>query len=280
MSSGSLQAAVRAVAERDARPRWSICLRGPQGAVRASHDPAETLSTASVGKLLLLIEVARRCAASPEYGDETLGRNGIEPVADSGLLQHLSVERLSVKDLAVLVASVSDNLATNILLEAVGLAEVDEAGRRLGLRATKLLDRVRDDRRPEHAPTLSRGDSQELSRLMAEVAGGTLIGVDVSAQLRDWLSLGVDLSLVASAFGLDPLAHPAGRAVSLLNKTGTDRGIRADVGTVSGPGGRLAYAVIANWEADDPEGDDGDVLDVVLDGMRQLGLAIRREIVE
>jgi beta-lactamase class A len=232
------------------------------------------MSTASVGKLLLLVDVARRCEDSAAFDEKLLGRNGIEPVGDSGVLQHLSVERLSISDLAVLVASVSDNLATNVLLREVGLSSVDDLGRRLGLRATALLDRVRDERRPEDAPTLSYGSSEELSQLMVGLAGGTLVSGGVSARLREWLSTGVDLSLVASAFGLDPLAHgPADGDVTVLNKTGTDHGIRADVGAVIGPTGRLAYSVVANWD----EAGRGP-LDLVIEGMREVGAALRRQV--
>ncbi|RLV52388.1 serine hydrolase, partial [Aeromicrobium phragmitis] len=76
-----------------------------------------------------------------------------------------------------------------------------------------------------------------------------------------------DLSMVASAFGLDPLAHrEADRSVRLANKTGTDAGVRADVGVVGGPDAAIAYAVLAQW---DPDG--GDRRDDVLSAMAAIG---------
>jgi beta-lactamase class A len=273
MTSDDVQSAVSAVAGMDARLRWSICVRDPSGTVVASHDAAHQMSTASVGKLLLLIEVARRCEGSPAFGEQTLGRSGIDPVGDSGLLQYLGVERLSVVDLAVLVASVSDNLATNVLLQAVGLAAVDDLARALGLRVTALLDQVRDERRPEHAPALSHGSAEELSRLIVEIGTGKLLSPAVSAQLRHWLSTGVDLSLVGSAFGLDPLAHMATDGdIALFHKTGSDEGVRADIGMTTGAAGALGYAAIANWNHA-----DAGLLEAVLQGMRRLGAALRRE---
>ena len=92
----------------------------------------------------------------------------------------------------------------------------------------------------------------------------------VSSQVLAWLATGVDLSMVGSAFGLDPLAHAVpDRGISLYNKTGTDVGVRADVGLVGTSSTALAYAAIANW----PEGEDR--RDEVHAAMRHLGSGLR-----
>jgi beta-lactamase class A len=70
--------------------------------------------------------------------------------------------------------------------------------------------------------------------------------------------------MVASALGLDPLAHVRpDRGVLLRNKTGTDAGVRADAGLLGG----LAYAVLARF--DDARRDQ------VLEAMRAIGSAMQ-----
>jgi beta-lactamase class A len=92
-----------------------------------------------------------------------------------------------------------------------------------------------------------------------------------------WLGLGVDLSMVAGAFDLDPLAHPAGSGRRLAHKTGTDHGVRADAGTVTWRGRVASYAVLCAWEPtelaepDQRGGRDG----AVLAAMRRLGSSLR-----
>ena len=89
----------------------------------------------------------------------------------------------------------------------------------------------------------------------------------------DWLAAGVDLSMVASAFELDPLSH-AGNAdqdLRVWNKTGTEAGVRADVGIVELEGTNWTYAVICNWD-----GHDARILPEVLRTMREIGLELRR----
>jgi beta-lactamase class A len=89
-----------------------------------------------------------------------------------------------------------------------------------------------------------------------------------------WLATGVDLSMVASAFGLDPLSHgTSGRTFVIRNKTGTDTRIRADVGTVGRNSFRLSYAVIANWDTS-----EAGMVDAALSGMNAIGKILRETI--
>lgn len=250
---------------------WSICLRDGQGRELACSNHAVSMRTASVGKLLLLIEVARQCDVGDLAGTEMLFRDPALVVADSGIWQHLHADRLSVHDLCVLTASVSDNIATNILLKRVGSQRINDLRAALGLRSTALLDYVRQKRGPDDVPTLSTGSASELSSLMSNIARNKLISQQVCEQLRSWLATGVDLSMVAFAFGFDPLAHTeSDRGYFVYNKTGTDTGIRADVGTVSRNSSLLSYAIIANWEASEP-----DPRDAVLATMNAIGKRLR-----
>jgi beta-lactamase class A len=255
--------------------RWGACVReADTGEVLAAHDADAAMRTASVGKLLLLVEVARRCADGSLSPGEPLSRSAVAAVADSGLWQHLRIDRLPVADCAALVGAVSDNLATNVLLHRVGLPSVDRTATELGLSTTRLHDDVRDVRGPDHPPTLSTGTAHELTDLLARLRVGRVHDARASGQVLDWLAPGTDLSMVAAAFGLDPLAHvPPDRGVRLWNKTGTDIGVRADVGVLEGSRRAIAYAVLAEW-------DDGrdDVRDDVLGAMRGVGTDLLRAV--
>lgn len=249
--------------------QWSVCLQDVASReVLAAYEPSRVLSTASIGKLLLLVTLASAYESGDVSPDELLSRS-LE-VADSGLWQHLRVSRLAVDDLAVLVGSVSDNTATNVLLQRVGLSRVRETAAALGLRETGLHDRVRSVRRGFDPPRLSSGSALELAGLCAGLAGGRIVSPAVCATVDRWLSAGADLSMVAGAFGLDPLAHvEVDRGVRLRHKTGTDDGVRGDVGWLVGPSAGLVYAVLANWDAA-----DGELRDEVLASMREIGRAL------
>jgi beta-lactamase class A len=250
---------------------WSILVVDVgSGATLAAQDEGRPLRTASVGKLFLLVEVARRAVTGELDLTERVGWREDELVADSGLWYRLDQRELSVGDLCLLVGAVSDNLATNVLLRVVGLPAVTAGTQALGYRDSALLDRVRDDRGPQHPPTLSVGTAAELADLMARLHRGDVIDRDASRMVRGWLAANTNLSMVASAWDLDPLAHAEpDRGISLVNKTGTISTARADVGVVEGPAATVAYAVLVNWPAAEDRRDD------VLADMRRIGRAIR-----
>lgn len=227
--------------------RWSLAVHAA-GRPVARVDADQVLGTASMGKVFLLAEVARRLANGSLDPDQPVPADGLEPVADSGLWQHFARVPLTVTAAAVLVASVSDNLATNALIDLVGLSSVQDLSVCLGMGQTMLLDRIRDARGPADPRAPSVGCADDLLQFMERVDAGTLVDAAVSRQMRSWLSLGTDLSMVAAAAGLDPLAH----AAEAFNKTGTDEGVRADAGVFNVGQGACAYAVIANWDPGQP----------------------------
>lgn len=272
----AVTAAVELIEHQSNDVRWSIEVLDDTGQRLASLNGDRVCETASIGKLLLLIEAATQIADGRLSTTETLARTSEFAVHDSGLWQHLQIDELSVSDCISLIAASSDNLATNILLTRVGLDAVSGCGRALGLTATSLNDYVRDVRTAAHPASLSVGTARELAKLMWRLRNGEVVSDHISHQVFNWLSLNVDLSMVASALRLDPLAHvEPDRGLSLHNKTGTNDGVRCDVGVMTGPAGTVPFAVLANWERrDDSDQQRDDVMDV----MGRLGEAMRASI--
>lgn len=214
------------------------------GRVLFSVDDHIVLPTAGVGKVLLLLEVAARLNDGSWSRYELLDRTDSDLIGGPGVWQHLQVPSLPLADLAAIVGSSSDNVATNLLLARVGLDAVRQRAESLGITKSALLDRVRERRGPDDAPQLSVGSAAELAWLFARIARGEAVDAATSYRVADWLALGSDLTLVASAFGLDPLSHTrSDHSLTLFNQTGTDAGIRCEVGVLRGPRAGVAYAV-------------------------------------
>jgi beta-lactamase class A len=65
------------------------------------------------------------------------------------------------------------------------------------------------------------------------LARGEILDEEGSERVLGWLSLNSDLSMVASAFGFSPHAHrEPSHGVLLVNRTGTDDGVRSEVGVL------------------------------------------------
>ncbi|MEO8107338.1 MAG: serine hydrolase [Actinomycetes bacterium] len=236
-------------------------------------NPRRVCATASVGKVLLLLAIADAINSERIPPDTRVVRAEAPAVADSGMWQHLRTASLPVTDLCALVGATSDNWATNALIEAIGLESVTAIGRRIGMTQTQLLDIVREDRSPTDPPALSMGSAAELRQLCQMLHTGEAISPAVSKQVRGWLALNTDLSMVAASFGLDPLAHiEPDRGFLLWNKTGTNDGVRGDVGVVGYGSETVSYAVLANWSTVDLR---DSLRDEVLAAMHAIGDLIR-----
>lgn len=252
--------------------QWSVHAVGRRDGVILSENPDLALRSASTAKILVLLAAAAAMDAGALPPAEQLDRRDVDPVADSGIWQHLDTDALPAHDVATLVGAVSDNLATNVLLRRLGgVDRVAEVAAGWGIGDVALHDIVRDERTSAHPPTLSTGSARGYVALLSRIAASDGISPAVTARVLGWLRGGADLSMAASAFGLDPLAHTtADRGIALANKTGTDAGVRADAGVLWAGDDVIVYACLANWGAE-----GADRRDEVLQRMRSIGRELR-----
>jgi beta-lactamase class A len=225
-------------------------------------EPDRQVVSASVFKLPVLVEFCRQVAAGQLRATErirvpaegrTMGPSGLSVLQDE-------VE-LSLRDLAVLMMSVSDNCATDVLLERVGLGRVNDGLRALGFAVTTLAGDCRDllgelieDMGGRDAADLisaatdpaslagvrsldpastNRTTARETTSLLARIWQDTAGPPDACAEARRILGLQLFRDRLRSGFGDD---------VRVSGKTGTLPGIRNEAGVVEYPDGRC-YAV-------------------------------------
>lgn len=220
-----------------------------RGTTVLQGDDFVTLPVAGLGVVPLLIEVAAAFEAGRLDPLEIVDRSEIEPVTVAGIWQHLKAPALPLADLAVLTAATGDALAANALLARVGLPAVRARIEQLGFTRSALLDRFRDVRGPDDAPHVALSSASELAEIFAALVNTTVVSAGASAQVAEWLSLNHDLSLVASATGLDPFSHENDEhGLLFVNKTGRDSGVRVEAGVLAGPRAGVAYALIVCFD--------------------------------
>jgi beta-lactamase class A len=251
--------------------RWSVlAVDVDSGEEIVRIDAERVLDTASVGKIFLLHRLLTEADAGARSLEEKVTRRPVEWMDNSGLWYLLQADTLSLYDAAALVGAVSDNAATNTLCRVIGLPVVQEHTRALGYTHSALDDVVRWPLPPGAPRTLSHANAEELVRFVVRTARAEDLSPASADTLQRWLGAGMDLSMTASAFGLDPLAHYYfDRDIWLWNKTGTISTVRADMGLVMSGERRIAYAVLANWAS------GADARDGVLASMREVGELIR-----
>lgn len=106
----------------------------------------EVFPQASSIKIAVLLEVFKRAEEGTLKLDERIDLTPDKKVAGSGVLYNLGFPSLSlsIKDICVLMIVLSDNTATNLLIDRVGMESVNKRMDALGLPATRLRRRMMD----------------------------------------------------------------------------------------------------------------------------------------
>lgn len=151
------------------------------GLVTSWHEH-EVFASASLIKVPILAEVFRRVEEESLNLDETLIMRSEDQVPGSGILKDLTPNtRFNIRDLATLMITVSDNTATNLLIDFLDVRSVNALTRRLGLLNTVLERRL--ERIPMQRDQVNRTTAYDMTRLMGLIAQGELISADASRRM-------------------------------------------------------------------------------------------------
>jgi beta-lactamase class A len=177
-----------------------------------------------------------------------------ERVAGGGILKQLEVETVSLRDAVELTITLSDNVATNALVERCGADRVNAYLAGLGLAETRILGPV-DFARTTHNLNGGIGVStpREQTTLLTALSRGSILEPGLCEYLLAVLGRQHYQDQIPRWLGWNPYAQYHGRdqVLTVANKTGELDGIRADVGLVRHrERGTVAVAVFTDGSED------------------------------
>ncbi|MCW4051110.1 MAG: class A beta-lactamase-related serine hydrolase [Candidatus Bathyarchaeota archaeon] len=199
----------------------AMSLSKPSDVFEVNAD--EVFPTASVIKIPLLIEFYALSDRGEIDPDTVLVLDETVKVGGSGVLQYLSAgtSSLTLNDYATLMINLSDNTATNILIDIVTMENVNKSLEKLEFAFTRLRRKMQDlTVDPEVDENLST--PRELSRLLELLYNG-----------EGYSKAVCDRSVEVLKFYKDGVIHdvvPAG--VEVANKSGWMGGVQCDTGIV------------------------------------------------
>jgi len=225
--------------------------RGTELGLRAD-ERFPTASVIKVGLVGCLLGLVARGEASL---DEVLELPPAgQRVPGGGILKQLEVDRLSLRDLVELALCLSDNVATNVLLERCGgTGAVNAYLGGLGLTETRMTGPV-DFARITHDLEGGIGIStpREQTRLLTMLARDEILTPDLCGYLRGVLGRQHLLDQAPRWLGWNTYAQYHGRDWPLWagSKSGELDGIRADVAIVRAAAGTAVLAVFTDGGRD------------------------------
>ncbi len=220
----------------------------------------QPMPTASLIKLAVMIETYRQAGEKQVDLTKHVVLRKEDMVPGSGILttQFSPGASFSLRDAVRLMVAFSDNTATNLVLDQIGLPATAKYMEELGCPNTKIHSKVfRRDTSvfPERSKQFGLGSTtaNEMLRLLEQMHQRKLVSPEASDAMKEHL-------LACDDKKKFPRFLPEG--TKLAHKTGSVDAARTDAGIIYSPAGPIALCVLTNENKDTRWTDDnaGDLL--------------------
>jgi beta-lactamase class A len=203
---------------------------------RFTHLHDQTFPTASTIKIAIVYELFKQVEEGSLRLEETMVLDRTKAVGGTGVLADLGTPTLSIRDYATLMVRLSDNTATNVLIDRLGMEKIAKRMQSLGLPGTKLRRHMMD------TAAARRGDENvstpdEIARLLQAIAkmpdAVALLKKSKESRLRRGLPEGIETA----------------------DKPGELDGVRVDAGIVYAKNRPYVLSVITTFLKNEGEGE-------------------------
>jgi D-alanyl-D-alanine carboxypeptidase (penicillin-binding protein 5/6) len=231
----------------------------PSGEVFAYREKEE-MPTASLIKFPLLMAAYQKIDKEEMALEQPIEVKQEDFAPGSGILtSHFSAGlRLSLRDAMQLMIAYSDNTATNLVIDAVGLESTNKLMEELGCDATRLHAKVfrpNTSIAPERSRKFGLGSTSaaDMVKLLELVHDKKFVSEERCQQILNHLYDCQEKKTIRRYL-------PAGTKVA--HKTGAVNATRTDAGLMETPSGTIAYCVLTTANADKSWGDknEGELL--------------------
>jgi serine-type D-Ala-D-Ala carboxypeptidase (penicillin-binding protein 5/6) len=216
------------------------------------HNPDEPMPTASLIKFPLMIAAYQAIEDGKLDADDKITLKEKDKVPGSGILtSHFSDgATISLRDAIHLMMVYSDNTATNLVAEKVGLKAAAEQMDKLDCPETKLHSLVfRRDTSifPERSKKYGLGSTTaaDMIKLLEQLSQKKLVSEKASQQMLDHMYACESKNQFTRFLPGVKIAH----------KTGAIEQVRTDAGLIDAPNGPIAVCVLTNENQDKSWGD-------------------------
>lgn len=221
----------------------------------------ESFPTASSIKIPVLIELFRRAQAGELKLGERLRYTQRERTLGSGLLCDMDEGlELTLRDLAVLMMSISDNTATNMLIDRLGIAAVNAMLRAAGITGITLNNRIDFELIRQSNDNLAVGTPAAFVQLLAALWEGRLLTGEYRDGALRIMRIQKYIEPIRRYLPFNPYAEEFGEAQDLwiASKTGGLSGVRCESGLIGAGETVYALSVMSKECADRRMGSDGE----------------------
>jgi beta-lactamase class A len=224
------------------------------------------VQTASVIKLTILFEAMEQVRAGKATWEEKLTLAKGDSVSGSGVLLFFDTPlTLTLKDVLTFMVIMSDNTATNLAIDRLGLDNVNARIAWMGLKDTHLYKKIgkpAEGPMPADQPKYGLGKTtpREMARVMERIGRCQLAGpgeaVTATVVERDEAICSVGLNMLRKQFYRETIPRYLEKLDSseggsgIASKTGSLNAVRADVAILTGKTGPMVFSIFTYENAD------------------------------
>jgi beta-lactamase class A len=207
----------------------------------------EVLPTASSIKIAILAELYRQAQQGKIKLGDLYTLQSSDLVAGSGIANALTpgVTRLTIRDVAALMISVSDNSATNIIIDRIGMENVNALLDSLGLTHTRLRRKMMDVKAAAEGRE-NIATPREMATLLEDLYRGKVLNKQMTDDFFELLSVHKESYI--------PRELP--EDLRIANKPGELEGVRNDSGIVFTGNRPFAISVMTTYLRREKDGGD------------------------
>lgn len=231
-------------------------------------EPDQVVQTASVIKLTILYEALEQVREGKVHLDDKIVLEKADQVPGSGMLLFFDTPlAITLKDALTMMVIMSDNTATNLVIDHLGLESINARIKQLGLKDTYLNKKVFQ---PAEGPMpadqkvygLGKTTPREMADVMRKIVTCDLAEPGLPSRPQDDQLCGVVLHMLTNQFYRDGIPrYIEGLDTSegqsdIANKTGSLDAVRNDIAAISSKNGLLIISIFTydnqdhSWTSD------------------------------
>jgi len=226
-------------------------------------SPDTPVQTASVIKLTILYEALEQVRSGKAHFDDKITLTKADQVQGSGVLLFFDAPlSLTLKDVLTMMVVMSDNTATNLAIDHLGLENIDARIVKLGLKDTYLYKKVFLPPTPgvtmpadQKKFGLGKTTAREMAAVMTKIVSCELAEPGSPARADDAALCDVALKMLHVQFYRSAIPRyldgmPGATGNSIANKTGSLDAVRNDVAAISTKNGMVIISAFTSNNKD------------------------------
>lgn len=207
----------------------------------------EIFPTASMIKIPILVELFRQRDEGLFSLEARLTLKDSDKVGGSGILNNLGAGlQLNIEDLAVLMIALSDNTATNMIIDLLGIESINRTIKKSGMTQTELRNKINFELIAKSNDNLAVGAARDFVTLLEHLSNHTILTLESCEAIIRIMRNQKYMERIRRYLPYNPYAetYKEEQEFWIASKTGGLKGVRCESALIKTPKSKYAISIM------------------------------------